>query len=497
MAPIPYLFTLLLLFSIQLKAQVLPLERSSLNYRLIGFSFPEKEKTSICRLEIAEGNITTDDSFRHNIIYSVADTGNKIIATVPAWGTSYTWRAVYLKKNKPFAQTPLYHFSTQKSPDVDTSLVRLRIVDTAKKYQDAYVFLDDNKALYDMKGNPVWFLTKVNGMNITPRDLKMTNQGTITLLFDPPYEIDYDCNVLFKPPSNAVVSKDYSEHYHHQFTRLANGNYMALGEDSMLWDKGRPSLAIDTSAKKMQFGTLIEYDDTGKVIWSWKSSDYFSASDLRNKLTPSDPRYGDVHENAFFFDEKNNYIYVSFRNINRIVKIKYPEGTVVRQYGAPETIAAASHDNTLFCGQHACKYSNNGYLYLYNNNTCMANSLPTIVKLQEPTSSGQGLKKIWEYQCTVTGVGNYSHQQDNYRSGGNVVELADSSMFVCMNGGNYCKVFIVSPSQQELWSAIPERWDPAGKRWTIISQYKANIITKKEDLARLIFKGEASPAQRN
>ncbi len=493
MAPIPYLFTLLLLFSIQLKAQVLPLERSSLNYRLIGFSFPAKEKTSTYRLEIAEGNISTDDSFRQSIIYSVADPGNKIIATVPAWGSSYTWRAVYLKKNKPFAHTPMYHFSTQLSPDVDTSLARLRIVDTATKYKDAYIFLDDNKAIYDMKGQPVWFMTKINGINLTPRDLKWTHQGTITFLFDPPCEIDYNCNVLFKPPTNAVVSKDYSEHYHHQFTRLLNGHYMALGEDSMLWDKGRPSIAHDTAAKKMQFGTLIEYDDSGKVAWSWKSSDYFSLSDLRGMLAPKDIKYGDVHENAFYFDEKNNYIYVSFRNINRIVKIKYPEGIVVRQYGAPEKIAAPLRDSSLFCGQHSCKYSGNGYLYLYNNNTCAINGLPKIVKLHEPATANEGLKKIWEYQCTTTGITNYHTQQDNYRSGGNVVELPDSSIFVCMTGGNYCKVFIVNPAQQEVWSAIPERWDTREKKWTIISQYRANIIYKKEDLARLIFKGEAYP----
>ena len=493
MARITYLLLILLPYSIHLHAQVLPREGSSLNYRLIGFSFPAKEKTSTYRLEIAEGNISTDDSFRHSIIYSVADTGNKIIATVPAWGSSYTWRAVYLKKNKPFAQTPLYHFSTQKSPDVDTSLVRLRIVDTAKKYKDAYVFLDDNKSLYDMKGNPVWFLTKVKGLDITPRDLKWTHQGTITFLFDPPYEIDYNCNVLFKPPSNAVVSKDNSEHYHHQFTRLANGHYIALGEDSILWAKGRPYPTGDTSAKKMQFGTLIEYDDNGKVIWSWKSSDYFSASDIRDMLTPGGIKYSDVHENAFYFDEKNSYIYVSFRNINRIVKVKYPEGTVARQYGAPESIAAARRDSSLFCGQHSCKYSDNGYLYLYNNNTCALNGLPKIVKLQEPATANEGLKKIWEYQCTTTGIINYHTQQDNYRSGGNVVELPDSSIFVCMTGGNYCKVFIVNPAQQEVWSAIPERWDTSAKKWTIISQYRANIIYKKEDLARLIFKGEAYP----
>ena len=55
------------------------------------------------------------------------------------------------------------------------------------------------------------------------------------------------------------------------------------------------------------------------------------------------------------------------------------------------------------------------------------------------------------------------------------------------------RIFIVNPAKEEVWSAIPERWDTREKRWTIISQYRANIIYKKEDLARIIFKGEAYP----
>ena len=41
----------------------------------------------------------------------------------------------------------------------------------------------------------------------------------------------------------------------------------------------------------------------------------------------------DVHENAFFFDEKNKVIYISFKYISTIIKLKYPEGIVLNTYG--------------------------------------------------------------------------------------------------------------------------------------------------------------------
>lgn len=39
-----------------------------------------------------------------------------------------------------------------------------------------------------------------------------------------------------------------------------------------------------------------------------------------------------AHENSFFFDDKAKVIYLSLRNINSILKIKYPEGTILQIY---------------------------------------------------------------------------------------------------------------------------------------------------------------------
>ncbi len=477
------------------KAQVLPVEGGNLNYRLIGFSVPKIDGAIKYSFEIATGNCNTEKPFRKNIVHTIVQDSSKLITVVPYFGKSYTWRVVYKNKNKIVDKTPFYHFSTLSCPDVDTALLRLRVVESAKKYQDAYVFLDDNKALYDMTGQPVWFMTKVNGIPIIPRDLKMTRHGSITFLFDPPYEIDYNCNVLFKAPATGMVSKDYSEHFHHQFTRLDNGHYMALGEDSVSWGGNGAIAQADTSARKMQFGTLIEYDEQGNVVWSWRSDKYFTASDIRCLLSPNSKKYADVHENAFYFDDKTNYIYVSFRNIDRIVKIKYPEGTVSAAYGMPDTLSRVAANRNLFCGQHACKHSDHGYIYLFDNNSCAINGLPKVEKLTEPADTNAGLKVIWEYQCTIDGVDPNAVQGYNFISGGNVLEMPDRSLFVCMSGGSYCKTFIVNPDKKILWSAIPERWDPTTKKWGIVSEYRANIVYKKDYLERLIWNGEMHALQ--
>jgi len=70
------------------------------------------------------------------------------------------------------------------------------------------------------------------------------------------------------------------------------------------------------------------------VTWSWKAFPWFKESDLRYYKSGKDKNYKknnaiNVHENAFFFDEPNQVIYLGFRNISRILKIKYPEGYVM------------------------------------------------------------------------------------------------------------------------------------------------------------------------
>ena len=490
----------------QLRAQILPKEGSELNYRIIGFLFSKGQPGSKYKIEIAAGNYNNEDSFTQNLIKSFDGDKNKIIGEVPAFGKQYTWRSV-TSDRATITKSELHHFRTMINRVVDTNVTRLRIIRNTEKYKDAYVFMDGNKALYDMNGSPVWFLPDIAGTKPgsfeKTGDLKISKQGTITFLANRTggqvYEINYNGAILWKGPDNGKVSGDSIAHYHHEFTRLSNGHYMVLGSEYVLWklpsnvdssflkkQGNQKKIIWDSTNKafyeKMHFGTIIEYDSKGKLVWSWKSSKYFKGSDIFSRTAPHGAFYiSDVHENGFFFDKKSKTIYVSFKDISRILKVKYPEGNVTNIYGKKyDPVHSKIYGSDLFAQQHNCMISKAGYLCLFYNNDRHEKSLPTIIMMQEPHSKKDTLKKIWEYECTVDGIDTNNQKQFSFSNGGNVIELPDNSMFGCMSSPGYSKVFIVNRDKETLWSALPEAWNSNENKWNCIFQYRASIINRKE-----------------
>lgn len=510
----------------QAVSQILPAENSRLNYRIIGFSFPPLAQADSYKVEVAVGHFTNEDSFAQHIIsQSAVSKINRVIGEVPYFGYRYTWRAVSADSAK-VAKGSLHYFSTMFLPKLDTFETRLRILRQAEKYCDAYFFLDGYKVLYDINGAPVWFIPTTPQMlkeNVAFRDIKCTPQGTITYLHDQDaYEINYNGDVLWKAPNNGKVSGDGEERYHHEFTRLSNGHYMVLGVEHAAWaGEAIPGYKNDS----VEFGTIIEYDSKGRIVWSWKSSGYFKASDVVYYKPSLQLKTTDVHENAFFFDERAQIIYVSFKNLSRILKVKYPEGRVIRSYGETFRPGVPQQGNGLFCDQHACALTKKGYLLLYNNNGCSdSTSFPRITMLQEPVSEMDKIKKVWEYECILDTIDvNPAVNVDTAKAvekkavdkkvagkkqtrnghalkstplavrgwirtttGGNVMELQDSDLFVCMNT-QYSRLFIVSPEKKILWSAIPEKKYPERNEWHITqNQYRASLITRS-DLEHLIW----------
>ncbi len=457
----------------KLRSQIFPKEGSSLNYRIIGFSFPtEGKKGAYYRIEIAKGDFNTVDGFKKNIIKSIKTSQEQIIVEVPSWGTSYTWRVVTSKNSK---MPELHHFTTGSVPVVDTSLTRFRMLKKAKNIADAYVFLDGTRALYDLEGNPVWYLPRPESNCL---DLKVSPQGTITMLLNlRPLEVNYNGDTMWTLP---VVhnGKSDSTHdlFHHCFTRLSNGNYMAMGGDA--------SPANDTPGNeksKIKFGTILEFDQRGKVVWEWSSGSYYKHTALYKNAT----REFDVHENSFYFDEQSSAIYVSYKLTNTILKVKYPEGHVLGVYGANDSQSVQEAGENLFCGQHSCRSATPGYFYLFNNNSCNPGALPHVVLMKE-LPGRNAVNKIWDYECTVDEA-YVSNTVRGFAKGGNVIQLPDSSMFVSMCSP-YSKVFIVGPDKEILWSAIPEQRQRVDSKWEKIGLYRASIISRKE-LEQLVLTG--------
>ena len=478
---------------------MLPAEGSKLHYRLIGFSFSGVERGSYT-LQIAAGNYNSPDSFRKNIGVSLKTNKTKIVAEVPFFGKEYTWRVII--NNKTGDGAGFHHFCTSTVPFVDTNIARLRILKKAEKYKDAYVFLDGVKTLYDMKGRPVWYLPEVGGVGTPPRDLKITPQKTITFLLDNrAYEISYSGNILWRTPAPDASRKGQGGGYHHEFTRLASGNYMVLGKKQVLWElpatieskvlNAPGEIIVHDSAsnkyyQKMELGTVLEYDKSGALVWSWDPSEYLKGSDLYNRRTAEGLFDLDVHENSFFFDEVDRTILVSLRDVSRVLKIKYPGGTVASAYGGTYKPGTREVESPLFCYQHSCKRSGEGYLYLYNNNGCHLKEYPKLTMLTMPDDHNTSSKKVWEFECNVAGMNERNPVDSVFTSGGNVVELPDRSFFASMSV-MYGNLFIVSKDKRILWNAISERWSPTEKNWKVNANYRASMVISRKEMEALIW----------
>lgn len=463
-------------------AQVFPTENDTLNYRRIGFSFPAAPGVKNYKIEVASGRWKDEASFKKNIVASSASPATKVILQVPSFGSQYTWRVINMAA-KPVAGK-MRHFSTGFLPTMDTTNSRIRIIKAAEKYKDAYCIMDGMRTMYNMKGEPIWYLPDLRGElkeNSQMRDLKLTSQNTFTFVADGnAYEVDYNGKIIWQGPNGRKLKADTLEGYHHEITRLSNGHYMALTFEPILKptphmrDSIRRKIATDTSGRRsrrpvtirqQRYGVVREYDEHGTQVWSWEASAYFKNADMHLYLMPNGIEEFDVHMNSFWFDEKNSMLYVSFRNISQIFRISYPSGEVLNVYGKVKD--TGDHMiNHFFCGQHSVKVSEKGFLCVFNNG-CDMTAPPRVIMMQQPGPGVDSLIKVWEFECPVqkinmNNVPRAAIQRGIFSSGGNVMELPDNSLFVSMCIP-HCEMFIVGLDKQLMWEAIAKNGLPIRK----------------------------------
>jgi len=493
-----------------LSAQWLPAEGRSLNYRIIGFSFPIEKKAANYRVEIAQGHYIVVDSFEKHLVCGADGHTNRIVVEVPAFATDYTWRLITSVNSQKSIKSELHHFSTAYCRKADSSLFRLRILRQAEKYHDAFVFVDASKTMYDMNGRPVWFLPSIGGdEDFAARDLKVTPQATITFIAENKniYEINFDGDVLWKGPVTGTVAGWATEQYHHSFTRLGNGHYFVLGQEPVWWDtttyRADYHHYADSIAQVMpntpnpliqrtNFGTLIEYDEKGNPVWYWKSSDYFRGSDLRNYQKPPGSREIDVCENGFYVDEKKKEIYLSFQGISRILKIRYPEGTVVNTYGELFRQGYSADGHRLFCAQANVGLSGDSCLYLLNT-SCGMDLNPGLEMLRVATDGTDSVNRVWDYQLPseIIDTSTLMHWRKGRDRGlidlgGNISELPGKEFFVSLYMP-FGYLFIVSRDKNMLWTAVQERWFEPEKRWVQETHGRSNLVLGKKELEKLIW----------
>jgi hypothetical protein len=460
-------------------AQVYPAEASRLNYRLVVFSVPDITGNNICKLSIARGAYRKQQMFEKNIIRTLESSEPQLVTEVPDFDAVYTWQIEYGDNSK----TPLYHFSTTGSVLTDPARFRLSIIED--KYHDSavYFFLDYARSMYNMNGEKVWYLPDIPGKldsSSRVRDLKLSPFGTITFLTDTSaYEVSYDGRLLWQaPPTGQGL------YYHHEFSRLRNGNYMILGLDEAYRKIPSDSLTLymnkdavkreDGYYKRILFSTILEYAPDKKLIWKWSAADYFTDTNLSMLRMENGTFMASIRMNGFYFNEEKRVIYAGFRDVSRILKISYPAGKLITAYGKH----TASSPSAPFSCQHSYNIDRNGDLLIYNNNVIRAerSTVSAIQIFKEPRYENDTLTKLWEYPCDIDDKASSLSARE-----GNVAELPDGNIMCCM--GTSQRIFVVGKNKEILFNALSEKWNRANNTWDKFPQYRISVF-KRNDLIK-------------
>ncbi len=476
----------------------IPADKATLNYRLVGFSGLKQPGIVKYQLEVAEGNYISDNEFVQHIVVKKQAAEPRFIAELPAFGQSYTWRISAIGNNS--VQAPLVHFMVLPLP-LAFNDIQVIIPKNTNRYTDAYFFHDGAKALYNMKGEVVWFLPRVGAFDPTAegiRDLKASPQGTITFLGNGlPMEIDYNGKLLWAAPKTDSAELTGEGNFHHEFQRRKNGHYYVMGNAFRIWNKCYPgvcdstsilpfgtNVANTTNTRNLDFTTILEYDNNGSVVWKWNSMDYIIHSDLFQRLGKDGFADIDAHANAFTFSNDGKIIYISFRNIDRVIALGYPSGKVLASYGTRYSLGKLP-PKPMFSEQHSIQITGKSKLLMYNNNSNYETAQPNVLECTLPVGKGE-LRKSWEAPC----LGTYPLLDDSTRKmgrhGGKVQELPDGSIMVA-NCSPYWSMYIIERNKKVTWEATFNKYNRAKARWEPLDSYRSEMIVDKVLIGRLIF----------
>ncbi len=467
-------------------AQIHPIEGSHLHYRIIGFSFPSEKDASEYRLELAQGHFLNNVEFSKQQIHAKIAKEPHIIAEVSKFGQEYTWRSA-AKVDGRWINSELHYFSTVASSLIDSVGMRLKVTVNSGRYDGMYVFVDCHKALYDMEGKMVWYVPDSIAPAPGIQDLKLSPQGTITFEYRSGfYEIDYDGKLIRKLPIGQGTPIDG---FHHEVRKLSNGHYMGLGNrisfirptvEGYEVSKG-PDSAY--GYRPVAFEVLNEYDENGTLVWQYSILDYLLNSDVKDWVKAGQESRLHPHVNAFFFDEQRREIYLGCRDLNRIIKIGYPNGKVIAEYGRKYHPGVVDLDQELFCQQHAINVSGDE-IFVFNNNGCSPDHIPKILAMRESATSPYGVEKVWEYTFDVQAM------KVNRSRGGNVLPLSDGAVFASV-GTPWGQLVIMDRQGNMLWQAHVERWDAGTQSVQETGTYRASVIHPGSEFGRMLRSGSA------
>lgn len=455
-------FFIALIFCKNALCEIRPADNANLNYTQVMFEYNE---TVGCDHYVI--SITPSDEKEK--FQPISNTSLAVMITGFQFGAKYSWHYEAYQGDKLIFKSKEFKFNIASSYLVDPKLFHTTISSaTTGRYNDDILFLDYRGVAIDRQGQPVWFYPypqKNIDQDPLLRNLRLTNDGTIICLDDSNcYEYSIDGKLLWKAPNDGRISGDGKEHYHHDFKKLNDGTYLTAG-----WKYDyEPNFYNPSVRCQVRYNTLIQYDSTGKILWSWNEKDHVSKETIFGIYGPSDTVVAGTHLNAFDYDPKEDAIVASFRHNSSIAKIDKKTGNVLYTIGQYDNKKKALGFPALFLHQHGMEILPNHQLLIYDNNSSEDGServsYPNIIILKE-ASNGLPAYIAWKYECRSD-----RFPKGILGKGGYAMSLSNGNILASMGGANFA--LEITPNKEIVWQGFFEKYDSINHKWGEITNYR-------------------------
>ena len=305
------------------------------------------------------------------------------------WQSTYYWRVKpadgeFSAASSFTTSSPSYQFSGNVNPvEIITNNSELTF-DGITVYGIMNPFYS---AAIDMDGNEVWNSGGVDSYMFSYVDNNHFFLGNANL--PPNYkgelgvEFDIEQGVIWSQPTYG----DEADFLQHELIKLPNGHYMGFviidslhfvpNSDDFSQIPNTYDFPFEDDISTLWDGTfaypwiwkgerIVEWDEYGNEIWSWNVFEYFNLNDFdyisgfwENAASSGDP-FDWTHFNALAYDENENMVYVSSKNLSRITKIDRETGEIIWNIGKQWLGDDVIVPDNLFSGQHGLQLLDNG-----------------------------------------------------------------------------------------------------------------------------------------
>ena len=371
---------------------IIPTQSSILNYTQIFFKWPQISHSLFYQIKI----YNNEDI---DIMYS---NKNSIILDNFNWDRSYFWEVCgYDEFENMIDCSNLFSFAISELPHNYPDSINI-LENDSLQYKVGITMLDYESLGFSVAlnqaGSPVWFANPDNFNHSKIWAPELLSNGNI-LGFAPGkgYEFDLNSNIVFETPDNFPM--------HHWIHKTKQDSYFFINAETQY--KNCPIECSDDmpSIIPWQGDRFIEVDKDGNLLWEWSSFDYINENEydpiwveayISSWNFGGSPSFDWTHSNAIVYDDIDDIVYVSIRNLSRIIAIDYSSKEILWNLGNSNFMNEIFFEEDFdFSHQHSSQMTLNNNLIFFDNGRNHNPELSRCVEIEFNQSNIPELK--WDF----------------------------------------------------------------------------------------------------